>query len=351
MPRSKDKPYLGRWRFVGDRAFERELFLEAIRNKNPDTLKDLFETVLPVHLKTHKRRIRRPKLDSSLDFWSEDCDVDTWRRAWEWADRASLSRGMALDILKQSRAIELAEWVEDEMSWRRRRLKRLPRRLTFPFRINTSPEITFGLPLLGVVWHTLMAWSKTPPDKKDLQWHFPKVPPPLRYYLPFDKLTGLLDVEYMRKRHLPILYFGPPPRTYTFSTFVWDILGETAAQAKKAILKEIASKLDQEFNTCAQSAAAKPYFERHPTKRELAHFEYLVIYQVRGGFSFTDVTRQADSQKADPQKARSPVTDSEVAAVTKGIKITAKALVGPRFADWLRPGAVGRPAGSIANSE
>ena len=109
MPNSNDpiQIHLGRWRYVGDRTLEREWFLEAIRVKAPNVLKDLFETVLPLHQRAHPCRLR-PKVsdgnnedsvedgiqgedgtedEGNFEFWTVH-DIDTWNCAWDWAERA-----------------------------------------------------------------------------------------------------------------------------------------------------------------------------------------------------------------------------------------------------------------------
>ena len=140
------------YRYVGDRSFEQFLFFSSLQMIAPEVLNDLFQTVLPLHLKAHKRK-SGPHAFS--EDWTAPCDILTWQAAWDWAERSQLAKGMDLDLLKTTKAIRLATWHKDFFSWCRRRLNRLPSYLHFPFRIRTSPEITFGMPLMHMVWNTL----------------------------------------------------------------------------------------------------------------------------------------------------------------------------------------------------
>src|SRR5205823_3377911 len=137
----------------GDRSAEQSHFLEAIRVHFHEVLEDLFKNVLPLHLEARRRRLGSTMVWSRCDIWGDSYDFHTWKAAWDWAHRAKLTRGMALDVLRQWKTVRLARWCWQQPFWRRG--KRFPPRLNSPFRIQTSPEITFGMPLLATVWLTL----------------------------------------------------------------------------------------------------------------------------------------------------------------------------------------------------
>jgi hypothetical protein len=211
MPNPQDDRNLsvGRWRHAGNRSKELDLFLKAIRAEAPQVLKDLFERVLPLHREARRRRaLRAPEDEDPSDFWTVYFDFDTWQSAWDWADRAHLSRGMALELLKTPRAVKLAHWCREQTYWRRN--KRLPRELDFPFRVNSSPEITFGMPLLEVVWFTLESWAESDSQEDDLRWALNDPLEQVRKVA--DPEEVLKSIEHLRQCPRLRRYLGPTVR-------------------------------------------------------------------------------------------------------------------------------------------
>jgi hypothetical protein len=365
---------VGRWRFAGDRTEALTLFLEAIRGRSPHVLKDLFQQVLPQHQEARRRKqqycdaaferrhdfwqpdgpdecfwAERVGADGCLheepsdadyrfeNFWSADYDIKTWRAAWHWVNRWHLGRGMALESLKRRKAIELASWCSKQPYWRRG--KRLPMSMSFPFRVDRSPEITFGMPLIETVWFTLQSWAKDGAKEDDLRWKLPHSGARIREVWRVEDFVKLKADPDLRKR----LRLGPRfPSVYEFITFGWDVFGgETRAQAKKAIMAALERQVEKQLDETARDARTKPYLERAPKVREKEHFDWLVLYQV-GNLNYSEVTRKVNSQPSDSPK----VTDefrSQKAAVTAGIKQAAELLIGPRFTAWLHPREAGRP--------
>ena len=342
MPNPRDVRELdhGQWRFVGDRRSERELFLIAIQRKAPQVLTDLFQTVLPLHLESRRREPRPRRIESYIPptFWELIRDFETWTAAWAWADRTHLSRGMDLELLKRRRAVNLARWCWGVPYWSGG--KWLPRELKMPFRVDTSPEVTFGMPLIAIVWLTLEFWADFGVQGDALKFCVPFPRAPLRAFTKLDNYCEIKVVPDLCPLHYE--KWSPIPRiTYEFVALGWDIFkGETRAQAKKAIMEEVEKQLEEKLDESARHACTKPYLERIPEIREKEHFEWLVLYQVNQ-LHFSDVTR-----KVKPQPERAPKDTaafrSDKAAVTDGIKRAAERLIGPRFTDWLRPGEPGR---------
>src|ERR1043165_9463298 len=199
--------------FVGDRIAERMLFLDAIRKQVPKVLQDLFDTLMPLHLQARERRSKEPDAAAFHSFWSPQYDIDTWQAAWEWASRAYLAKGMNIELLKTPEAIELAHWLSEEPHWRRRS-RTMPSSFRFPFRIDESPELTFGIPLMEVVWFTLERWAMLDNPEEELCWALLPRMKPLHEQLNLDNFKRILANPVTRQHFVP--HLGPPPHTYEF---------------------------------------------------------------------------------------------------------------------------------------
>jgi hypothetical protein len=248
---------------------------------------------------------------------------------------------MALELLKTPRAVELAHWCREQPYWRRN--KRLPTELAFPFRVNSAPEITFGMPLLEVVWFTLESWADSDSQGNDLRWAL-NYPPeqvdedadPEEAVEPEERL--LKAIEHLHQ--CPRLHWCLRPASryiiYEFRTLGWDVFsGKTRAEAKKEIMEQLEKQVESKLDETARTASTKPYLEKVPEIREEDQFRHLVLYQVEG-LNYSDLTRKVFPEAPDQ-------FNKDKAALTAGIKTAAGRLIGPRVTEWLRPGEPGRP--------
>lgn len=355
-PLDTDRPL----RFVGDRSVERSSFLEAIQTKAPEVLMELYQVAFPLHEQSCKNTARQPEPREQSDAcWDAKRDIQTWQAAWDWAARFQLARGMELDLLKQKEGIELACWFMNQAMWRRKRQQRLPAEFNFPFTINQSPELTFGIPLMLTVWDTLDAWLKNRPQVDALSWNLLPPGKAISESLTYEQFIRIQKLPLAFKSIAP--YLGPPPHTYEFGTLAWNVVDQSKAQAKARIMKELERQLEQKLKDHEREVRTKPYFEqRPPEKRDTEHYELLVLYQVKD-MNYSQVAREVlapeshstfDTAEASPathvHASAKPQEDADTlkterARITDGIKSAAEQLIGPLVKRWLRPGRPGAP--------
>jgi hypothetical protein len=356
----------GRWGFAGDRTDEQASFLEAIRERAPHVLRDLYERVFPLFQEEYARKLRYWERYGGLSYlrechahllataprdafwsstWQYDLDPPTWPSVWDWAGRANLTRGMDLEKLKTRRGLYLFRYWFDSRP--HDMYESSLRKLGFSFRVSRPPEVTFGLPLCQFVWRTLEHWALWSPNSDDLHLALPGPQKVSHEPLRADTSEKSRDINWELRQYREAL--APEPEwTYVFRACGWDVFsGETRAEAKRAIMTELEKQLEQKLDETARKASTKPYLQKLQEKREEEHYGLLVLYQVEG-LSYADVTRKiyacprgprasGDQSHKDPDNFR-----SNKAAVTFGIKSAAECLIGPCFTGWLRPGQRGR---------
>jgi hypothetical protein len=362
----------GAWRYSGDRHAERAMFFNAICVRAPEVLVDLYENVFPLYLEAQKRRatfaekmarhyddLYGPPSDGAtwgFRRFPEFCahyDIDVWRATWDWATRHELSRGMNMDMLKSPAAFSLAEWCQKQpfLKGNRRRLpdrpwsRRLSRNMDVPLRVDRSPEITFGMPLMETVWKTLKSWDDNRPTGLDnLRWDretfFDPRDPANAISLEALKglhaaATGPSAFSDVFHRHR-VWVTGPRlPYIHTLVVPGWRIIaGQTRREAKAAMKAAAEQQIEQILGETARKMCTKPYLEPRLDKRSVEHFEWLVLYQI-GKRNYAEVSRALD-----PEPEGSIISDTKTK--TSGIKSAAELLIGPRYVEWLRPGRRGR---------
>jgi hypothetical protein len=279
------------FRHKTDRAHALTHFIDHINRSAHAVVEDLYVRVLPSYMAA-LIRAGSPNLTDLLSQGNTlasslglPWDSEVWHDCCAWAERWHLLHGMTLSSFDQRKTLAILEQATDYPQSPEQRLQlKKSATVTQPFPEDAT-KVVFGVPMLIDVRRSLREWVDTDVTKRKARLGgglFPGLGRGPQTLTLKDIRAGIdLNQRWLVELVWRMMGPAPGPSTYSFTSLAWNVCdGQTRAQAREAILEELARQVDERLDAHIQTAEQLPYLEVRSDKREDEHYHWLVQYQV-----------------------------------------------------------------------